>query len=278
MFSIKKSCADCMSCPLLNEPSCILETNCKDLADVEIIVVAENPGKDEVKKEVPLVGKAGKLFRKYFEKYQIHKMKYLLTNTVLCQTLDSEGNTTNPTPDVIEKCKENCFSIIRTCKPKLIVLMGNSPASAFNILPKNSTITNMRGNYFKWEDYDVLLTVHPSFVNRQKSFEEKFESDIKKAAEFIIGETIENKEKVSIKVEKDGVHFYKIPDKFYTEDYKLIDIQLLNRTNEVLYIFRDKNGTKIYHKENDDYICYQPKDNVPNKKILSYNDVIKLTI
>ena len=89
MFSIKKSFANCSVCPLLDAPSCILETNCKDdLSKVDIVFIAENPGKNEVEQGAPLVGKAGTMFRKYFKKYGINKMNYLLTNCVLCLTLD----------------------------------------------------------------------------------------------------------------------------------------------------------------------------------------------
>lgn len=50
MFSIKKSFVDCSTCSLYKNVSCILETNCVDnLSKVEIVFVAENPGKDEVK-------------------------------------------------------------------------------------------------------------------------------------------------------------------------------------------------------------------------------------
>jgi uracil-DNA glycosylase family 4 len=105
MFSIKQSFADCSSCDLLRSPSCILETNCEDdLTKVEIIFVAENPGKQEVEKELPLVGRAGKMFRKYFKKFNIDKQKYLLTNCVLCQTLNPDGRSCNRVVVVINKC------------------------------------------------------------------------------------------------------------------------------------------------------------------------------
>ena len=51
MYSIKQSFSNCSRCDLLDAPSCILETNCKeDLRKVDVVFVAENPGKDEVKK------------------------------------------------------------------------------------------------------------------------------------------------------------------------------------------------------------------------------------
>ena len=106
-FSIKQSLADCSSCKLLDAPSCIMETNSKaDLTKVDIVVISENPGKDEIKKGVPLIGRAGKTFRKYFDKYIKKDFKWLLTNCVLYLTLDEDGNTGNPDDETIERVDE----------------------------------------------------------------------------------------------------------------------------------------------------------------------------
>ena len=278
MFSIKNSFADCLGCPLFSEPSCILETNAEYLDEVEIIFVAENPGKDEIDKEKPLVGKAGKLFRKYFEKFGINKIKYLLTNVVLCQTLNEDGTTGNPKIEVIERCKENCFKIIEECNPKLIVLMGASPTSAFGLLPKSTGITNIRGEKFKWNNKDVFIMLHPSYINRQKTLESTFENDMKKVAE-LVGLNPILKEEPNKKVTlKNGVFYYKIPDKYYTSDYKLIDIQFLSKTNEVLYIFRDKNNKKEYYKTSDDYICYQVDDENKARKVVKYDELNQVKV
>jgi uracil-DNA glycosylase family 4 len=281
MISVKDSFANCLPCELLDAPSCILETNCKDdLSQVEVVFIAENPGKDEVngKPPKPLIGKAGQTFRKFFRKYKLNSMKYLITNTVLCLTLDEKGNTGNPSDEVIERCKTNCFNIIRACNPKLIVLMGTSPMKAFGIAKKG--ITNIHGQLFKWENYDVFLTVHPSFVNRNPNvWEPKFEEDMAAVAGILRGETIKVKQKSGIKkLNKKGIHRYRIPDKFYTDDYRLIDIQFLMSQKKVLYIFRDKNNKKIYHKESDNYVAYQIPDGVPAKKIVPYDQLDQVTI
>jgi len=275
MFSIKGSLADCASCELLEAPSCILETNCKNnLKDVEIIFVSENPGKSEVTKEIPLIGKSGQTFRGPFNKYIRSKCKWLLTNCVLCCTINPDGTTGNPSDSVIDRCKVNCFDIIEICDPKLIVLMGASPMKAFGI--SKAGITNMRGQFFKWKDRDVLLTVHPSFVNRNRNYKEKFVSDILLAAEFM-GEKFEiaaTKKKV---LDKKGVFHYKIPDQFYG-DHRLVDVQFLTKSNQVLYIFRDKENRKIYHREDDNYWCYQAGADVDKKKIVPYDQLNQLSI
>lgn len=279
MFSIKQSFANCSVCPLLDAKSCILETNCKDdLTKVDVVVIAENPGKDEVERGTPLCGKAGKMFRKYFIKYGINKMNYLLTNCVLCQTLNEDGTTGNPTPEVIDMCKVNCINLIKICNPKLIVIMGASPLSALGIA--KSGITNLHGKVVEWDGFKTFIMVHPSFVNRQSAvWEPKFEEAMSTLASMLGGETqlIITEDNISTGMGK-GIYRYKIPEHFYTDEYRLVDIQFLNRTQEVLYIFRDKENKKIFHKENDNYVCYQAPKGIATKKIVPYDDLNQIMI
>ena len=274
MKSIKKSFADCSSCELLDNPSCILETNCEDdLTKVDLIVISEYPGKEEVKAEKPLIGKNNQIFRKYFEKYDLYKSNYLLTNVVLCQTFNEEGLTQN----VIETCIENCFNIIDVCKPKLIVLMGGTTLSAFNITQK--TITNVHGEILNWNGYKTIAVVHPSFVNNSLDvWEPKFEDAFTKISSIISGKEIEVKRDNTVKVIGQGMHRYKIPEKYYTDEYRLIDVQYLSRIGQVLYIFRDKNNNKIYHKENDTYVCYKIKQGFQVKKIVPYEQLDQISL
>ena len=279
MFSIKGSkFSDCFSCKLLNCPSCILETNCQDdLSKVDIIIVAENPGKNEVETGIPLVGKSEKTFRKYFNKY-LRNLNYLITNVVLCQTIDEKGNTGNPDDETIERCKNNLIALIDVCKPKLIFCMGSSPAAAFDI--KKVKMTEVMGEIIKWNNYDILLTIHPSYVNRNKhkpEIEESFESHFIKAARLLGSEVIEEEKKVTVSDLK-GVQYYKIPEKYYTDEYRLIDVHYSSLKKQVIYIFRDKNNKKIYHTTNDQYYCYQTPPLIDNRPVVKYDDLNPISI
>ncbi|RLF57300.1 MAG: hypothetical protein DRN27_08070 [Thermoplasmata archaeon] len=279
MFSIKNSFSNCSICDLLEEGSCILETNCKgDLKKVDVIFVAENPGKEEVKIGRPLIGKAGKKFRQYFNKFGINKMNYLLTNVVMCQTINEDGTTGNPTQETIELCKNNCMEIIRNCNPKLIVLMGTSPMSAFGIAKVGITNIHERYELFEWEGFKTMVIVHPSFVNRNQSWDGKFSEAMSRIAEILGGKYVKMPKKSQTKTLGKGIFRYSIPKKFYTNDYRLIDVQFLNRTSQVLYIFRDKDNNKIFHKENDDHVCYQAPKDVEARKIVPYSKLDKVMI
>jgi uracil-DNA glycosylase family 4 len=278
LISIKQSFANCSVCPLLEELSCILETNCEDdISKVDVIFIAENPGKDEVKKGVPLIGKAGKMFRKHFNKYGINKLNYMLTNVVLCQTLNDDGTTGNPVDEVIERCKINCMSIIKACNPKLIVLMGASPMTAFGIA--KSGITNLHGKVTEWEGFQTVIMVHPSFVNRNVNvWEPKFENAMETVSNILTGKHTHTEHSTDVKSIGKGIHRYKIPEEFYTDKYRLVDIQFLNKTSQVLYIFRDNHNNKIFHKETDDYVCYQIPKGEAAKKIIPYEKLNQISI
>jgi DNA polymerase I len=288
LYSIKQSFSNCSRCDLLGAPSCILETNCEDdLRKVDVIFVAENPGRDEVKKELPLVGKAGQMFRKYFNKFGLNKMNYLLTNVVLCQTLivdkvTGSKTTGNPTSNVIDLCKPNCMNIIKACEPKLIVLMGGSPMEAFGFGKGGITKKHdyfLDGGIDEWEGFKTAIIVHPSFVNRNTHvWEPRYEAAMARVASIMSGKTINVDVHAEAKPVGKGIYRYKIPDKFYTDDYRLVDVQFLNKTNQVLYIFRDKNNKKVYHKENDDYICYRAPKGVDARRIVPYDDLDQIKI
>jgi len=280
LISIKNSFSNCSVCDLLDAPSCVLETNCEDdLRKVDIIFVAENPGKDEVLKGRPLVGKAGQMFRKYFQKYGLNKLNYLLTNVVLCQTLNDDGTTGNPEKNVIDLCKDNCMNIIKTCQPKLVVLMGASPMSAFDLGKAGITVLHEKGEILDWEGYKVRVIVHPSFVNRNMAtWEPKFAQAMAEIAETMGGKHIEVTQGSDIKNLGKGIFRYKIPEKFYTKDYRLVDVQFLVKTQQVLYIFRDKDNNKVFHKESDRYVCYQIQKGVDAKKMLPYDDLKQIEI
>jgi len=281
LINIKKSkFSDCMSCELLSAPSCILETNCEDdMRLVDIIICAENPGKDEVREGRPLIGKSGKTFRKYFDKYLKNNCNYLITNVVLCQTLDKEGKTTNPDDKTIQNCRGNLLNIIDMCQPKLILTMGASPLKAFDF--KKFKITDIRGKLLKWKDYDLLPTLHPSYVNRNKYIpivEENFESDFVKAGKLLGVIESQEEENYSNQNIPKGIQYYNIPSEYYTDKYRLVDVQYSNIKSKVLYIFRDQNNEKKYYWTDNNYYCYQTDKKTDNRLIVPYSDLNQVNV
>lgn len=282
---IKQSLADCLGCELLDAESSILDTNSRaDITQVDIVFVGDSPEKEELKAGKPFSGKEFKTFKAHFNKYIKNECKWLLTNTVMCLPKPETEEEPSPSVELIDRCKPNCFDIIKTCKPKLIVLMGTKAMKAFGLGEGN--ITSKRGSLFKWEEFNVLVTLHPKFVNRQrKEYNPLFEEDIKMTLEIINSKEADvaavqaqSSTNQNLAVGKKGIFKYKIPEKFYTDEFRLVDIQSLNKTSEILYIFRDKDNNKVYHRENDDYYAYQAPSDIDARKVVPYSllDQIKV--
>ena len=63
----------------------------------------------------------------------------------------------------------------------------------------------------------------------------------------IIEETIEDDS--SSVIQKGEISYsYKIPDKYYTDDYRLIDIQYVAKQDRLIFIFRDKDNAKLFYE------------------------------
>jgi len=267
VFTIKGSFADCSTCPLVGSGSVIADTNsADDLSKVDVVIVAENPGKEELKAETPLVGKAGKIFREPFDKYikSIDGIKYFITNTVLCATIEN-GKTVNPTKEVADRCEVNYLNFIKICKPKLIISLGTTPMRS--LIGKDSGITKIQGQFFSYQDKlsedlfadfssKVLVVAHPSYVARNGGLSseagKKFVDCFKQAAEFLNPEEEDEVVTVSkttnsgeIKTEKvDEPYTYRIPTKYYEDDYRLVDVQYISKSGQLIFIFRDKDNNR----------------------------------
>lgn len=289
MFKIRNSFADCSSCPLIDSPSAIAETNSEeDLSNVDVVIVAENPGKEEVKKETPLVGKSGKIFRSVFDKYlkPIDGLKYFITNTVLCATIDSNNKTVNPTKEVIHRCKVNCFNFIKRCKPKLIISLGSTPMSV--LTSRDGGITKKQGSFLLYQDKlskdflpdfecKVLIATHPSYVARRGGLSsnegKRFIDCFKSAANFLRDDDLEDEEELmstditsnDIETKKtEKPYTYRIPSKYYSDEYRLVDIQYINKQGQLIFIFRDKdNNREVYTPPPKDveYYWYEGTNN-----------------
>ena len=46
----------------------------------------------------------------------------------------------------------------------------------------------------------------------------------------------------------DELYTYKIPDEYYTDEYRLIDVQHIHNRQQIVYIFRDKNNKKVFYE------------------------------
>lgn len=284
----KSKFSNCIACPLYEQDLIIGETNCHDnIKDVDLLVFGEAPALEEVRQGRPLVGRAGKVFRRAFEQSNLKKCNYYITNIVLCSNLDEKNRTKNPPDTAIDFCKVNWLKLLEILNPKVILLMGNSTLKSFGF---DTSISKVRGRFLKYKNYTIFPTYHPSFIMRNGSkFDEgvglTFLNDFRSIYKYINNhesmnyslttkEDLNKKDRVS-KGRQDNCYSITIDDKYYSKEYSLIDVQHIYRDKSVVYIFRKSDGSREYLRvSNDLYYYYHKKGNPETEDvILNVNDV-----
>ncbi len=128
-----------------------------------LMLIGEAPGKQEDMQGMPFVGRSGKLLTKALDALCINRDDLYITNIVKCRPPNNRA----PLLGEVSICKkillDNQISIIQ---PKVICALGTY---AFNALFPNNTqgITKLRGNFFNFQDIQLMPTFHPSYILRK---------------------------------------------------------------------------------------------------------------
>ncbi len=133
--------------------------------DAEVMIVGEAPGKTEDKLQKPFVGRAGKLLDDLLRRVSLDRTKVYITNVVNYRP----DKNRKPTHEEINEFKKLLFKHIEIIKPKCILLLGATAATA--LLNHEGPLSEVRG---KWKNikiinsyFDILTTFHPAFLLRQ---------------------------------------------------------------------------------------------------------------
>ena len=133
--------------------------------DAQVMIIGEAPGKTEDKLQKPFVGRAGKLLDDLLGNVSLDRTKVYITNVVNYRP----DKNRKPTHDEINEFKQLLFKHIEIIKPKCVLLLGTTAATA--VLNHEGPLSGVRG---KWKNikiinsyFDVLTTFHPAFLLRQ---------------------------------------------------------------------------------------------------------------
>ncbi len=153
----------------------------------KLVFVGEAPGADEDLQGIPFVGRAGQLLTQMInntalkEGIKITRDDVYIANVAKCRPPDNRA----PQPDEMEICGQFLSRQLAVLKPKAICALGGTSAKA--LLGTKEGVTKMRGNWYKWRDFPVMVTYHPSFLLRAYNVEAKREAweDLKKVLHFV---------------------------------------------------------------------------------------------
>jgi len=248
----------CLKCKLHGKPIVVLDTNVEDFTEIDVMFIALNPGKDEVTFDKPLVGRAGKLHRKYM--YFLPKnTKWLITNIMLCFTSNQKeiGTTENQILNVAANCFQNLKMILEKFPPKIIVPIGVPAMKVFGI---QGSIKSNSGQVFEKEIQNnhkikLIPLVHPSAVIRYHGDLEIAYNNGFKTLYDILNGNLKSTKSINKKNKKNNLKYKftlneSLKKNLITEDDLtktdyLFDVIELD-SNNILMTFISKNGDKKY--------------------------------
>ena len=132
--------------------------------NADVLVIGEGPGADEDAQGLPFVGRAGKLLTDILSAIHFTREEVYIANIVKCRP---PGNRT-PLPAEMASCLPYLMKQIDLIKPKVILCLGLT--SAYGLLNKKDSLTNMRGKVFELGSAKVMVTYHPAALLRNPNW------------------------------------------------------------------------------------------------------------
>ena len=134
----------------------------------KILWVAEAPGREEDRDNTQLIGKAGKLLRRFVRPMDINlDIDCTKTNAIICRPRDNK----KPEDYMIKACRPNLMKTIKECEPNVIFLLGEVACkSLLSEIWKDDI-----GRISRWGGFCipcrepnawVVPTYHPSYISR----------------------------------------------------------------------------------------------------------------
>ena len=135
--------------------------------NARVVFVGEGPGADEDRTGRPFVGRAGQLLDKMIESVGWQREDVYICNVVKCRP---PGNR-NPELDEVATCRPFLERQLRAIRPRAIVTLGKPAATT--LLGRNVAITRERGIWGEREGIALMPTLHPAFVLRRYTRENR---------------------------------------------------------------------------------------------------------
>jgi len=130
--------------------------------EAKLMFVGEGPGHDEDIQGKPFVGRAGQLLTKIIQAMKFERDEVFITNVVKCRP---PGNRT-PHRDEINRCSPYLIRQIQLIQPRVIVSLGKVATDFF--VPSATGMTGLRGQFYPWNEIQIMPTFHPSYLIRNE--------------------------------------------------------------------------------------------------------------
>jgi len=137
-----------------------------------IAFVGEGPGENEDRQGEPFVGRSGRLLENMLAAIGLTRNQVFITNAVLHRAPENRA----PEKAEIEACAEFLVGQLRAVRPRLLVALGKTAATA--LLGKEKKLEEWRGRWHVWEGVPLRVTYHPARLLREPALKKEAWADM----------------------------------------------------------------------------------------------------
>jgi len=173
-----ESSANCSACTLNNTPkvfSCI-----SNVSQVDILVIGQSPGLNEVKEGKPFVGASGELIHRVLDQYSKNTA---MVNIISCRPEDQETNKDRQPSTIEVKCcrprlDADINYIISHLPPKTILVFGAIAKKEMQRILKSNP---------SYEKIPIATFDHPAYILRNRHLEPRYVAQLHNHMKSIFG-------------------------------------------------------------------------------------------
>lgn len=150
--------------------------------DADVMLVGEAPGADEERLEKNFCGRAGEMLNGCLIEAEFLRSELYVCNSVRCRPTTPNYKNRKPTIKEIGACRDFLIRDITRVRPRVIVALGDSPATA--LLGKMlGGVTQNRGRVRWVDEFNayVVVTFHPAYALRTPGMREFIVEDLRTA-------------------------------------------------------------------------------------------------
>lgn len=128
-----------------------------------VLLVGEALGEVEADRGTPFVGPAGKILGDSITRAGLQRDDFWIANAIWCRPPENNMQGSYATQALHQCWTRHLWPLIEKLQPKVIVPLGNTALRRF--IPEGE-ILGMRGYVQPWRTYQLLPSVHPSYILR----------------------------------------------------------------------------------------------------------------
>ena len=142
--------------------------------NADLMLIGEAPGEQEDQQGEPFVGAAGQLLNKILGAINFKREDVYISNILKHRP----PNNRNPKPEEAERSLPYLKKQIELINPKILLCLGK--ISGQTMLNKSDTLKNMRGEFHKFDSFELFVTYHPAALLRNQQWKRPTWEDVQK--------------------------------------------------------------------------------------------------